>query len=188
MAYAPPHPIPARPDDGPTGDEPGRWTSLNIGLHWLILGLIVVQAIDHEWMVALFDASREHAAAGTVTTAMGYLHIVTGALVFFAVALRLWDRFAHGRPPYPDDEPGWAKRVARGTHAALYGILLAMPVAGLAAWLTGSEAIAEAHTVLWPVLLGLVALHLAGTLADRYWFRTRIDVLARMLPGRGRRA
>lgn len=166
--------------------HPARWTSLNIGLHWLIAGLIVVQAIDAQWIPALFDASVEGKAVGGVAFTMGWMHMLTGGLIFLAIALRLWDRFAHGRPPYPADEPNWAQRIAKASHGGLYALLLAMPVAGLATWITKSETIASVHTWAWSALLTLIGLHVAGTLANRYWFHSRTDVLRRMMPGQGR--
>lgn len=49
----------------------------------------------------------------------------------------------------------WAQRflvrawVARVTHMFLYTTLLAMPVLGFLAWITGAETFAELHTLLW---------------------------------------
>ena len=167
--------------------QPDRWTSLNIGLHWLILALIVVQWTDAEWMPRLFDAWNESRAVTQGTLIGGWLHMLTGAAVFLAVALRLWDRWTHGRPAHPEDEPHWTALLARVTHFALYAVLLAMPLLGLGAVLLGSEALAGVHTTLWTLLLVLVGLHLLGVAANRWWFHSRTDVLARMMPGNGRR-
>lgn len=168
----------------PTRKAPARWTRLNIALHWTVLGLLILQFIDHEWMVELFDRSRESAASSALTLFMGYGHIVVGWAIFAAVAIRLWDRYAHGRPPAPDIEFAWAAVVAKVVHFSLYATLLSMPLAGALAWFTGNDTIATIHGWAWTVLLVLVGLHVAGALANHFWLRN--DVLRRMMLGQGR--
>ncbi len=164
----------------------GRWTSLNIWLHWLIVGLLIVQFFLGDNMAALFDASTEGGPVGGLTARLGYLHMMTGAVIFVAIAVRLWDRFAHGRPPHPAAEPNWAVNLARATWIGLYALLLSMPLAGGLAWFTGSETLATLHGWAWTALMVLAALHIAGALANQFWFKT--DVLKRIMPGQGRRA
>lgn len=178
--------MPTATVDPTTSVQPERWTNLNIWLHWIILGLLVVQWIIGEWMVDFFDAGLGEGQANTLTVALGYLHIATGATIFVAIAVRLWDRFAHGRPAYPDGEPNWAGGLAKLTHFGLYAVLLAMPLAGAYAWLFGSEQVATWHEWGWTALLVLAGVHVAGVLANQFWFKT--DVLRRMVPGRGRPA
>lgn len=163
---------------------PSRWTTLNISLHWLIVGLLIAQFVDSEWMNPLFDASREGAAVTSTTLVLGYGHMVVGGLIFAAIALRLWDRIAHGRPPHPTRQPTWVRNLARATHVVLYALLFAMPVAGALAWFTGSEAIATAHGWAWTALMIAAGLHVAGALTNRFWYQN--DVLRRMMPGQGR--
>ena len=163
-----------------------RWTSLSIALHWTIVALLVVQFIDHEWMVDLFDASNEGRDVASLTRVLGYTHIAAGLAILIAAAIRLWDRFAHGRPAHSSDEPNWAQALAKATHVLLYTLLLSMPVAGLAAWILGSEWIATIHLYAWKVLLVTVALHVAGALANHFWFKN--DVLRRIMPGQRRRS
>ncbi|PZX15276.1 cytochrome b561 [Palleronia aestuarii] len=161
-----------------------RWTHLNITLHWLIVVLLIAQFFDSEWMGPLFDASNEGKSATGATLILGYTHMILGGLIFLAIALRLWDRQTHGRPAHRSGEPGWASSLARLTHAALYALLFAMPIAGAAAWFTGSETVATLHKWGWTALMIVAALHVVGALAEHFWFRT--DVLRRMMPGQGR--
>lgn len=162
-----------------------RWTNLSIWLHWLIVVLLIAQFAEGEWMGDLFNASQEHPADGTAVL-FGYTHMVIGGIILLAAIVRLWDRFAHGRPPYSADEPGWARGLAKAIHIGLYGLLIAMPVVGAAAWFSGSEILGEVHETAWSVLLVLAAIHVVGALVHHFWFRT--DVLRNMLPGHGRTA
>lgn len=104
--------------------------------------------------------------------------------MFIAIGARIWDRRTHGRPPHPSGEPGWAAKLATVTQTLLYATLLAMPVAGLIAWLTGNEQIGDLHALASELLIALLVLHVAGALANHFWFKT--DVLRRMMPGQGR--
>ncbi|MCB8837890.1 cytochrome b [Aurantimonas sp. VKM B-3413] len=155
------------------------WSKLNITLHWLIVLFIIVQLIDHEWMVDMWRASRRGTAIDATTATWGWTHIVVGTLVLIAAAIRLWDRYRHGRPPHPEAEPNWAVWVAKITHFLIYAILIVMPIAGLIAWFAGSHDVGEIHTFFWTPLLILIGLHVLGALAHQFWFKT--DVLKRIV-------
>ena len=170
-------------DSVPEGDN-ARWTRLNITLHWLIVGLLIAQFFESEWMEKLFDAKLDGEAAGGTTVLLGYSHMIIGGLIFLAIALRLWDRRTQGRPAHPAAKPTWAIRLAGISHAVLYVLLFAMPVGGAAAWFLGSERFAELHKLGWTALMIVAALHVVGALVEHFWFRT--DALRRMMPGQGR--
>lgn len=163
-----------------------RWTRLHILLHWIVVLLIAVQFVIGEWMSELFRATLNGEPPDAVATIVGPMHMAIGIAVFLAIAVRIWDRFAHGRPPHPPGEPAWAQRLAAVTQTLLYVVVLAMPVAGLIAWFGENEQLASLHALAAKVLLALIVLHAAGALANHYWFRT--DVLRKMLPGQGRDA
>ena len=159
----------------PTRD---RWSRLNVYLHWLIVALVVVQYIDHEWMVQMWDGEQQGSPVSQGIAYGGWLHIIAGSLILGAAFLRLIDRFWSGRPPHPDQVPNWSTWVAKITHFLIYAILLLMPSLGLLAWFTGDDTIAHYHTFFWTPLLILVALHIAGALMQHFYYRT--DVLRRM--------
>ena len=164
--------------------RPQRWTRAHIVLHWLVLGLILVQFSIGGWMSEYFDQTLNAGVPAAAPTFLGLLHMITGTLIFVAIAARLWDRHANGRPPHPPGEPMWAQRLARVTQYSLYAIVLAMPVAGMLAWFVQSTALASLHALAAKALFALILLHAAGALANKYWFKT--DVLDKMLPGQGR--
>ena len=161
--------------------RPAAWSRLNVFLHWTIVVLIVCQWIQGEFMADFWDATLEGEAPGQLATLLGYSHIVIGTLVLAAAAMRLVDRFTHGRPPLGADEPQWATMLAKATHVLLYALLFAMPILGLAAWFTGNDAIAGTHAFLWTPLLAVIALHVLGALVQHVWFRS--PALKRMIPG-----
>ena len=167
----------------PRSEQPHGWSRLYVVLHWLVVLLVIAQFLDHEAMVALWDATLEGRGVPAATSTGGWIHIIAGTAILAATAIRLLDRSVNGRPPYPQGEPTWAGWLARITHFLLYGVLLLMPALGLAAWLTGDDAIAGYHTVLWTPLLVLVGLHVLGALVQHFVFRS--EVLKRMLSLQG---
>jgi cytochrome b561 len=57
-------------------------------------------------------------------------HKNTGLTILILVALRLVYRWRNPPPPLPADLPGWQRLAAKSSHAALYALLLLMPIAG----------------------------------------------------------
>ena len=132
------------------------------------------------------------------------LHKGLGIILLVLVLLRLlWHRLSP--PPAPLGPPGaWPQRLARWGHAALYGLLVVIPLSGWAAssasgldvmlfdrwtippiapvseaWENAAWAVHGAATKL---LMGLVLVHVAGAL------KREMDgdgTLTRMLRGRG---
>ena len=161
-----------------TGQTWQGWSRLQVVLHWLVVGLILLQYIDSESMEALFDATFEGERLSALDSTLGWVHIVGGSAILVAMAIRVIARATRGRPPHDADEPTWTYWLARVTHVLLYVTLLAMPAFGLLAWITGNETFADLHTLLWTPLLILVGVHVAGALVQHFWFRT--DALRRM--------
>ena len=162
-----------------TAPRRANWSRLSVMLHWLIVVLIIVQFLDHESMVALWDHTIEAKPIDPSDTTFGWVHIIAGTMILAAAAIRLLDRVMRGRPPYSEREPHWATLFAKLTHFLIYAILLAMPAAGLVAWFTGNDDIAGIHTLFWTPLLILIGLHVAGALAQHFYFKT--DALKRIV-------
>jgi len=160
---------------------PAGWSRLNVALHWLIVVLIIVQYLESEFMVSLWDGTLEGKTVSSTTTILGWTHIVLGSTILAAAVLRLLDRFLiHGRPPHSEGDPTWALWLAKVTHALIYTVLIVMPILGLTAWFTGNDTLAGYHTFLWTPLLVLIGVHIAGALAQHFVFRS--DALRRMVP------
>jgi len=172
-----------------------RWSGGAIAMHWLSAAwLTLVFALGLAATAAYFDAAR--------TFDLYQAHKALGWLTLVLLAARLAVRAAHAAPPA---EPGWSRatRWSSGfVHAALYGLLTAVPLIG---WLRVSSAIVPIPLSLFglakipriaPVdghfsevmaslhkfgawaLAGLVALHVAAAL--KHQFVDRDAILARM--------
>ena len=163
--------------------EPARYSAIQIALHWAVFTLVVVQLLTGGLMADYFRALMR---AGEDRPLMGNAvwHIVSGILILIFMLTRLALRYSHGAPPPKADSPDWDKLLSKLNHWLFYVVLIAMPVVGLAAYLIPSEAMGELHENTVPVLLALVALHLAGVVYHQF---IRKDGLIRRMtrPERG---
>ena len=145
-------------------------------LHWTIALLVGAQYLAFDGIGRAFGAGfREGSFAYTAGT-IG--HIFAGSLILVLMAWRLGLRLTRGTPPAPDAEPAVAKLAAHIVHCAFYGLLLAMPLSGLAAWFLPSREIGGLHDLGQTVLLWLIGLHVAAVLVHQLWWRS--GLIARM--------
>ena len=173
-------------------------------LHWLMAALVLFQIGLGVWMTNAVEDPAEQFR-------LYQLHKSWGFVIFTLALVRILWRATHGRPDLPGDMPRLEARLARGTHIALYVLLIVMPITG---WLTvtastlqdrfgvrnmvfglfelpdpfqpGSEALADLFTALhisFATALALIVLVHAGA-ALRHQFIRRDAVLRRMILGR----
>ncbi|HTS22306.1 MAG TPA: cytochrome b [Casimicrobiaceae bacterium] len=179
-------------------DAPAKYTTTAVVLHWLAAALIVCGFTLGLSMVGLPLSRRK--------LELYFWHKSVGITVWLVTCLRLAWRAGH-RPPPPAAMPQWQRRAATVSHAALYALLLLIPVSG---WLYSSatgvqvvylglvplpdlvpkdKALAAVlrgcHATLNFTLLALVCVHAAAAL--RHHFVARDTVLWRMLPLAGLR-
>jgi cytochrome b561 len=181
--------------------EAQQYTATAKSLHWLIVGLLIVQYILSFEMP---DVHRGVAPEGLIG-----LHLSFGVTIILLMLARLAWRLTHPAPPPPEGLPSWQLLASRWTHFSLYLLLFLVPVIGLInAQAHGFHVtafgilpvpevvpmgvdgrptsaifrqIGEPHILLSYVLLGVAGLHVLGALYHRLVLRDR--VLARMLPG-----
>ena len=175
-----------------------RWGALSQLFHWLIAVLIAVQVV-----LGLVGVALPLSMAKLATLAR---HKSLGMTILALVLLRLGWRALNPTPALPDNLKPYEQRLARLTHASLYGLIIALPLTG---WLMSS---ARGFPVSWfnlvqlPNLVGrnvplyhtLVSLHVALAItlglvlalhigaAIKHHFVLRDDTLRRMLPGASR--
>ena len=163
--------------EGHTIVAPRGYSRLQIGLHWTIAALIVVQLVYNEPMQRAFDERVEGAGIGVGGGAL--VHIVIGSAVLALAVLRLFVRATRGVPAPHAQNPLIVTWAGHATHAALYLMIFAMPLTGLAAWFLGSETAATLHEIGRLALIVLIGLHVLGALAEHFVFRN--DAFRRML-------
>ena len=155
--------------------RPG-FTLLSRGLHWLMAALILAMLFIGVAMVA--SLADYHVLVS--------LHEPLGVLILALVVIRLANRLLHPAPPLPGHLPRWQRSAAKASHAALYGLMLAMPLIGWAMLSAAGYPIAlwgslhlppilphdamvyavlrQAHTVLAYLLFATISAHLAAAL------------------------
>ena len=165
-------------------------------LHWTIATLLIGSFVA-AWT---FNALEPGPAAALLVEA----HRSVGLVLLGLMLARLAWRLSHSLPELPGNVSRWEKLAAFTVQAILYGALLAMPLIGwvgsnaegdtvqmFGVWVLpdlvdANKRLAEnmfsAHSLLGWVVLGLVALHIAGAL--RHHFIKRDTVLVAMLNGR----
>ena len=142
-------------------------------LHWAVVGLVAFQFATGGGMSNAFDNGLT--AGNTGGTAI--VHGLLGSLLLLAMLARAWTRRQYGAPPPPETEPEVLQKISRGNHMAFYVVLIAMPIAGILAVLTGSEIVGTIHAWTSKLLLLLIAAHLAGAI----WHMFKEDgVVSRM--------
>ena len=176
-------------------NSPDAWGGVARALHWSMLVLIVVQ-ISLGWAADTWRLSP-------TKLELFIWHKSTGILLLMLAILRMGWRFANPPPRPPDGLPGWERGAGVAVHAALYVLMVAIPVSG---WVINSAAniplnvfwlfplpditppsksladlAARVHLSLLVALTVVLCLHVGAAL--RHHFMRRNDVLVRMLPG-----
>lgn len=157
--------------------KPKGYSWTQIGLHWIIAALIVLQFVLHDPIVAAWEALKKGELVEIGPLVL--LHVVGGTLVLALAVWRLTLRKKRGVPPLPEEEPLLLKGAGHLTHWTLYALMIVLPITGLAAWFWGSETADFIHTALKLPFLGVVVLHFAAALFQQFILRT--GLINRML-------
>jgi superoxide oxidase len=174
----------------------GRYDTLTIGLHWLMLVLIASAYATIEL--------REFFPKGSdPRTALKSLHYMLGLSVLALIWLRILVRFSSRKPDIQPPPPYWQKISANLMHYALYALMIGLPLLGwlalsaegkpipffglqLPALIAENKATAkqieEIHEFIGQTGYFLIGLHAVMALFHHYIVRD--NTLLRMLPGR----
>lgn len=143
-------------------DWPGAYTRNQLIAHWMVAILALVQLLFGGDMAEAYAAASE--AGAWPLSGAAWMHGGVGLTILALMLWRLGMRLRHGAPPPPQDLPAALRALSRANHFAFYGVLIAMPLAGLWATLTLNDAVARLHAAAAGLLLALIALHLAGAI------------------------
>jgi cytochrome b561 len=115
-----------RPEDQMTyGTRTDHYPASSKLLHWLVAACVLTTA---PVAIAMGRVSK-----GPTQDLLYNFHKSLGVLIFALMVLRLINRIVLGAPiPDPSIER-WQKTVSSAVHAALYSLLLAMPIVGYVA-------------------------------------------------------
>ncbi len=102
-----------------------RYTATARWLHWLTVALVLVQAVLGFWM-ARFEPAEE-----ALKYRLYAWHENSGFTLLLVVLLRLGWRLRHRPSGLPAGLAPPLRWAARGTHAALYALLLGLPLLGV---------------------------------------------------------
>ena len=151
------------------------FTPTQKALHWAVVGLLALQYFVFDAMGRAFHQQMEGTATYDTTVVA---HIVLGVALLALTLWRLALRLGHGTPAAPAAEPALFARLSKIAHAAIYALLLALPMLGLIAWFGKVGAAAGLHETLTNVLLALVVVHVAAVVVHQVWWKT--GLIARM--------
>lgn len=151
-------------------------------LHWLTALLVFYNLLLPDGMSEWHRAMRRTGSATTEQLASANMHAYVGIAILLLICARLFLRFGQGAPAAPPEEPAFFRYAAKGAHAALYFLLVALPVTGIAAFYLGYDTAGDLHAdVLKVVLWVLLGAHVLGALAHQFYWKT--NVLRRMTVG-----
>lgn len=167
-----------------------------IALHWATALIIVAVA-------ALMELREIFPKGSDPREAMKALHFMLGLTVLGLVAVRIWVRFGAAVPQISPSPPAWQTGLGHLAHAALYALMISLPILG---WLTlsaGGKSIPffglslpalvaenkdmatwykEIHQLLGDALYIVVGIHAAAALFHHY--AVKDNTLTRMLPAK----
>ena len=138
-----------------------RYTSSQMMAHWLIVALVLFQWLTGDAMGEAFGRTMR-AGGDWVLNGGAIVHGLMGTTILGVMIWRALMRRRVGAPPPPETEPAMLQKVSRGVHFAFYALLIALPILGILAWITGIGAFATLHELGWWILLVLVLAHVAG--------------------------
>lgn len=153
---------------------PKGYSRTQIALHWAAFVLIVQQFVLHEGIAEAWDVIEDGGVPPFDPVVAA--HVFGGVAVLVFALWRLVLRRTRGVPDLPVGEPALARMAAHLGHGALYTLMIVMPLSGAVAWFGGVEGAAEAHEVLKPVMLVLVAVHVLAALWHQFWLKDNLLV------------
>jgi cytochrome b561 len=135
-----------------------RYPSIVRRLHWITVGLFLWQWLSR-------NLARRMPENAELVFHLDGLHTIGGVLILLMALTRLLVRARYGSPGWPDGVGRFPRIAATFVHGALYAIMIALPLTGLAA--AQAQGFATAHTALSWIALGIIAMHVAAALWHR---------------------
>ncbi len=172
-----------------------RFAAVSMALHWVMVLLVAA-------VYACILLRGNYPKGSDLREGLKTWHFMLGLSVLALVIIRVVARLMSAKPPITPAPPAWQMLFAKVVHIALYGFMLAMPIAG---WiiLSASGKVVPFFGLEFPALVGqskdiakqvqevhetvgtigyfLIGLHAIAALFHHYIVKD--DTLRRMLPG-----
>ncbi|MEQ1945297.1 cytochrome b/b6 domain-containing protein [Mesorhizobium sp. VNQ89] len=159
------------------GRRPDGFLLVHRLMHWTVLVLCLVQ-VPTAWAIQRTHMAHVFMKPRPFDLFLHQVHAWSGWTILGLILAQIILRFVYGRPA-PVPGVSMLERIIAGLmHAALYGVLIALPVTGTIAMYVTFR-IAPLHSLLSWTLLGLVVLHVGAALWHHFWRRD--EVLWRMI-------
>lgn len=154
--------------------ERSGYSGLQIGLHWLIAVLILANWFLGEGAEEVMEKIEEGAADPGFS-----LHIPIGLLILALVVLRIVLKVVRGGPMPPGAPGSLPVKAALAGHAALYLLMLAVPLGGAMVFFAGFGQFGGVHALAANLLMVLALGHALIALYHQYVVKDRL--LLRMM-------
>ena len=158
---------------------PGQYSLLQKALHWLVVAILVVQLATSSAIERSHTAHHQGVEPDPWDLLLHEVHTYGGLAVFCIVALRILLRIVGGVSADTRDQARLLRIAATANHVLLYGVLLALPVSGVAARYFDFVYYGPIHVALTRLLLVLILLHVVAALW--HLLIRRDEVFGRML-------
>jgi cytochrome b561 len=173
-----------------------RYSRGAIALHWII-ALLIATNFGLAWVAEDLPDEQKYALIGN--------HKAIGLIVLVLTVVRIIWRLMHKPPPVLDTLKAWEVAVSKVVHVLMYGLMLAIPLAGwgmssiyakgapisifglfgfpampIAHEKSTQELFHELHEITATIMLVLLALHIGAAL--KHQFFDKDGTLRRMVP------
>jgi cytochrome b561 len=155
--------------------ERNGYSGVQIGLHWVIAGLIIYNYFLPNRIGRAFNAVMKGEAIPEGSNAL--IHTYVGGVVFALVLIRLIVRLRRGVPGRAGE--GMIYRLGEAGHWLLYALMIAVPALGAISWYGLVEATAELHEIAAQALIVVALIHALAALFHQYVLKDRL--LLRMM-------
>ncbi|MEO6298917.1 MAG: cytochrome b/b6 domain-containing protein [Paracoccaceae bacterium] len=152
-----------------------KYSGLQMSLHWMTAALIAGNYFISEGMPEALDARMNGQTIGGLVPSF---HVWAGSALLVIVLLRLATRLISGAPH--EHAIGWMANLANLTHWVLYGLMIAVPTLGVAAWFFGVDQAADLHVLVMNIMMILILGHAAMAIFHHYVLKD--GLLGRILP------
>ena len=139
------------------------YNGLQIGLHWATAALIAANYFISDGMPEAFDAKMNGQA---VTGLVPSFHVWAGSALLVIVLVRLAVRLMSGAPKAK--ATSLTDRAADAVHWLLYGLMIAVPALGIAAWFFGVDQAADLHVLVMNTMMVLILGHAGMAIFHHY--------------------